>query len=198
MPRRYPRPEKRFPRTLTSDDVKSATNKNGSVDLNKIRATIDRRSEERKKMAQKALETKRENDEQFKSFMSAYDGYMNAKFIPNTKERFVSYNSNGKRIARRYKTDRSRFIDFYTKMKKRYGGSKNWGEKWAKYVDKAFHLALEEYGFSKQTQIFGVIISEKVAEKVFADLRREERREERKKHRMTQKERHERLFNRHE
>ncbi|HEC71992.1 MAG: hypothetical protein ACTSW7_01275 [Candidatus Thorarchaeota archaeon] len=204
MTKRFPRPEpvtvKRFPRNtmsknFTSEELEEATKKNGSVDLSKIRQVVSRRSKERKESAQKALETKKEHNEVFARFMNAYKMYMNAEFIPKTKERFVSYNQNGKRIARRYKTDRARFVDFYMKVKKRYE-TEYWEDRWAGYIDRAFELALEEYQFSEQTKIFGVIISEKVAEKVFTDLRRTERRKQRRTKRQEQRNRHARLFNR--
>lgn len=198
MVKRWPRHIKRFPRKMsrdfTSEELKDATRKNGSVDLNKIRNAIDRRTQERKEKVQKALETRKEHGEMFTAFMNMYKKYMNAEFIPNTKARFISYNQNGKRIIRRHKTDRARFVDFYIKVKKKYG-DEYWSDKWIKYVDRVFYLALEEYGFSKQNKIFGLFISDKIVDKVFTDIRREERRKQRKVERLKQKDRHIRLFN---
>jgi len=202
MEKRFPRPEpitvKRFPRSetsFTSGELEEATKKNGSVDLGKIRQAVSKRAKEKKKRAKRALETKKEHDERFAAFMSVYREHMDAEFIPITKKRYVSYkNKEGTQITRRYKTDRTRFIEFYSKLKRKYGES-NWNEKWLLYVEKALHLAIEVYEFSEQTKIFGVIISDKVSEKVFTDMLREERRKQRKVERLGQRNKHARLFN---
>jgi hypothetical protein len=205
MEKRFPRPEpimvKRFPRSealFTSDELKDATKKNGSVDLNKIRQVVSKRAQEKKKIAQKALDTKKEHDERFAAFMSVYREHMDAEFIPITKKRYVSYkNKEDMQITRRYKTDRTRFIEFYSKVKRKYGEN-NWNDKWLHYIEQALHLAIEVYEFSEQTKIFGVIVSDKVSEKVFTDMLREDRRKQRKVERLDQRNRHARLFNKNE
>lgn len=199
MPKRYPRPKiKRYPRNevpkdFTINDLKNAIRKNGCVDLNKIRYVVDRNVNERRERAKKIVKTKKEHDEIFDKFLNIYKKYMNIEFIPNTKERFVTYNQNGKRIARRYRTDRARLIEFYLKTKKKYGG-RTWHQRWEKYIDRVLYLAVEEYELTQQNKIFGLLVSDKIVDDFFVNILREERRERRKSKRLESRIRHLEMF----
>lgn len=180
MIERYPREPLRFPRDITIDDVEQATQKNGSVDLSKIRSIKNRRVGERKAITARASETRKKHKELFNNFIVIYKKFMGVEFIANNRNRIISYrNSEGKLIRSHRKTDLAKLIEFYEGLNNRYKIS---FEDFKNYILHSMKIAVVELEFVKQNQIFGFVMSDKVADKYFVRLKRKEVRKESKKY----------------
>lgn len=160
---------------ITKEDIENATEKNGTVNLTKIRNIKNNIKTEK---GERIAEGRKKNIEIFKLFTDIYKKYVGIEFKANRRPRFASFrNSKGELETRRYKTDYVRLVEFYNKLNSKYNISI---EEFKDYIMHALKISIVDLECSRRNQIFGVVISEKIAEKYFIRKRRKESSNKRK------------------
>jgi len=186
MVNRFPREPRRFPRIITKKDIDAATEKNGTVNLSKIRQAKNRNKNEKNR---RSMDTRKRNQEIFDVFVSVYKEFTGTVYVANKHHRIISYcDSKGELRTRRYKTDYTRLVEFYNKIDVKYNINI---DEFKEYIKHALRISIVEFEHTQRNHIFGFVVSEKIAEKYFM---RKRRKESSKKEKDNLRDRHRRYF----